>query len=227
MIAGQTQGEVPLAIYPAGTENVLAKYLQIPTDFDAFAQMIAQQHVVRLDTGRCNDRTFLLMLSAGFEAEVVHQVHQRRQGHLSKFDYVLPTFRNMSSYAYPSIELDVEQEDGTHVQTEGTWAFVFNVPRYALGTQLAPQAQPNDGLLDVCVLKKKGLLATATYITALLAGRISLRRDLQYFRARSLKIHTPGGPLPIQTDGDPAGQTDATISVQPNHLPLIVPAPGP
>ncbi|WP_158545497.1 diacylglycerol/lipid kinase family protein [Bremerella cremea] len=224
MIAGLTAGQVPIAIYPAGTENVLAKYLQIPTDFDAFAAMLTQRQVRHFDAGKCGERTFMLMLSAGFEAEVVHQVHAQRDGHLSKFNYVLPTFGLMRSYAYPKIELDIELEDGTRTQTIGYWVFVFNFPRYALGLELTPNARPDDGLLDVCVLTQKGFWATNTYICSLLSGNLSTRSDTTYYRARSLKIHCDEGALPLQTDGDPAGFTDVTVSVQPGYLPLIVPA---
>ena len=223
MIAGLTGGQVPIAIYPAGTENVLAKYLQIPTDFDAFAAMISQRQVRHFDAGRCGDRTFMLMLSAGFEAEVVHQVHGQRQGHLSKFNYVWPTFGLMRNYHYPKLELDIELEDGTRTQTVGYWAFVFNFPRYALGLELTPKACPDDGLLDVCILTQKGFWATNSYICSLLSGSIAGRSDVAYFRARSLKIHCDEGAVPLQTDGDPAGYTDVTVSVQPGYLPLIVP----
>ncbi|PQO40997.1 hypothetical protein C5Y97_05335 [Blastopirellula marina] len=223
MIAGLTGGQVPIAIYPAGTENILAKYLRIPTDFDAFATMLTQRQVHHFDAGKCDERTFMLMLSAGFEAEVVHQVHGQRQGHLSKFHYVLPTFGLMRSYRYPKIELDIDLEDGTRTQTIGYWAFVFNFPRYALGLELAPNARPDDGLLDVCVLTQKGFWATNSYICSLLSGSLSGRSDVAYFRARSLKIHCAEGALPLQTDGDPAGFTDVTVSVQPGYLPLIVP----
>lgn len=226
MIAGLTCGQVPIAIFPAGTENVLAKYLQIPTDFDAWAKMITKRQVRRYDAGMCGDRTFMLMLSAGFEAEVVHQVHDQRQGHLSKFNYVLPTFGLMRNYHYPKLDLDIELEDGTRTQTSGYWAFAFNFPRYALGLELTPKAKPDDGLLDVCVLTQKGFWATNSYICSLLSGSIAGRSDVTYFRARSLKIHCEEGSVPLQTDGDPAGFTDIDISVQPGYLPLVVPPTG-
>ncbi len=223
MIAGQTEGKVPIAIYPAGTENVLAKYLQIPTDIGAFAKMLAKRKVQRIDAGKCGDRTFMLMLSAGFEAEVVHRVHRQRNGHLTKLHYVRPTFQMLAQYEYPKLELDIELEDGTRTQTEGYWAFAFNVPRYALGLEMAPNAKPDDGILDICVLTQKGFWSTGSYITSLLSGTLGRRSDVKTFRARSAILTSPTIPIPLQTDGDPAGFTDTTISVQPSYLPLIVP----
>lgn len=223
MIAGQTQGKVPIAIYPAGTENILAKYLQIPTDIKAFSKMLSKRVVRHFDAGQLGDRTFLLMLSAGFEAEVVHHVHGRRNGHLTKFHYVKPTFEMLAKYPYPVLQLDIELADGSRTQTEGYWVFAFNVPRYALGFEMTPDAVPDDGLLDICVLTQKGLGATASYITSLLSGSITNRSDVQRFKARSAEIRCPSGPVPLQTDGDPAGFTDTRLSVLPNYLPLIVP----
>lgn len=223
MIAGQTGGTIPIAIYPAGTENILAKYLRIPTDIGAFAKMLSKRVVRRLDAGQLGDRTFMLMLSAGMEAEIVHRVHQRRNGHLTKFHYVRPTFEMFAKYQYPQLELDIELEDGTRTQTEGFWAFAFNVPRYALGLEMAPDAVPDDGLLDICVLTQSGFGSTASYITSLLSGTITHRSDVKRFKALSAEIRCPSGPVPLQTDGDPAGFTDLRLSVRPNYLPLIVP----
>ncbi|MEW4562595.1 diacylglycerol kinase family protein [Bremerella sp. JC770] len=223
MIAGQTGGTVPIAIYPAGTENILAKYLKIPTDIGAFAKMLAKRTVRHLDAGQVGDRTFMLMLSAGFEAEVVHRVHQRRNGHLTKFHYVRPTFELLAKYPYPRLELDIELADGSRTQTEGYWVFAFNVPRYALGLEMAPDARPDDGLLDICVLTQKGFGSTTAYITSLLSGTITQRSDMQCFQARSVDLRSASGPVPLQTDGDPAGFTDTRISVLPSYLPLMVP----
>lgn len=223
MIAGQTGGTIPIAIYPAGTENILAKYLHIPTDIGAFAKMLSKRVVKRLDAGQLGDRTFLLMLSAGFEAEVVHHVHGRRSGHLTKFHYVRPTFEMLAKYPYPKLQLDIELADGSRTQTEGFWVFAFNVPRYALGFEMTPDAVPDDGLLDICVLTQSGFGATASYITSLLSGRIAQRSDVRQFKARSAEIRCQSGPVPLQTDGDPAGFTDTRLSVLPSYLPLIVP----
>ncbi|MBA2116009.1 diacylglycerol/lipid kinase family protein [Bremerella alba] len=223
MIAGQTSGTVPIAIYPAGTENILAKYLGIPTNIGAFAKMLSHRVVRRLDAGQFGDRTFMLMLSAGLEAEVVHRVHQRRNGHLTKFHYVRPAFEMFAKYEYPQLELDIELEDGSRTQTQGYWAFAFNVPRYALGFEMTPDAVPDDGLLDICVLTQSGFGSTASYITSLLSGTIAHRSDVKRFKARSAEIRCQSGPVPLQTDGDPAGFTDIRLSVRPNYLPLIVP----
>ena len=223
MIAGITGGQVPIAIYPAGTENVLAKYLGIPTDIGAFARMIAKRHIRRLDAGMCGDQTFLLMVTAGFEAEVVHQVHNRRNGHLTKFHYVQPTFQALAQYQYPEIQLSLELEDGTRTRTEGYWAFIFNVPRYALGLQMAPEASPCDGVLDVCVLTSKGFWSTGAYITSLLTGTIRRRPDVKVYRARQIELSCSSVPVALQTDGDPAGFTDVRVSVLPDYLPVIAP----
>lgn len=223
MIAGITGGQVPIAIYPAGTENVLAKYLHIPTDIGAFAKMLTKGHVRRMDAGLCGDRTFLLMMTAGFEAEVVHHVHNRRKGHMTKLSYVQPTFQAWAQYQYPQVQLDLQLEDGTRTQTEGYWAFIFNVPRYALGLQMVPEATPCDGILDVCVLASKGFWSTGAYIAALLTGTIRRRSDVKVYRARQIDISCPSVPVALQTDGDPAGFTDVRVSVLPEYLPLIVP----
>ena len=84
---------VPLAILPLGTENLLAKYLQIPPDPERVADLICAGRTVPLDAGRANGRIFLLMVGCGFDAEVVRRLHAAREGHISHLDYAKTNHR--------------------------------------------------------------------------------------------------------------------------------------
>ena len=61
--------EVPLVHVPVGTENLLGRFLgQLPTP-QAVAETIDNGVIISLDLGRAGDKIFLLMFSAGFDAE--------------------------------------------------------------------------------------------------------------------------------------------------------------
>ena len=61
-------------------------------------------------------------------------------------------------YLYPRVEVELE----TGERLAGAMAFVFNIPQYALGLNLAHDAAADDGLLDVYVFERPGLLALAS-----------------------------------------------------------------
>src|SRR5688500_14279206 len=61
LIAGRTPPGTPLAVLPLGTENLLAKYLEITTDPQALCRIITEGYAVRMDAGEANGRLFSLM----------------------------------------------------------------------------------------------------------------------------------------------------------------------
>ena len=83
-LVNRTAPGVPMAILPAGNENLLARYLGLATRPEGCCRTIVGGHVVRLDAGRAAGRIFLLMAGCGFDAEVVRRVHGRRHGHISR-----------------------------------------------------------------------------------------------------------------------------------------------
>jgi diacylglycerol kinase family enzyme len=210
---------LPVAVLPLGTENLVARYCGVTRCAGALADIIATGKLREIDVARANERTFCLMACAGFDAAVVHRVHRRRRGHITRLSYGLPIVQLLQDYHFPMIDVEVLD---TGERLRGALAFVFNVPRYGLGLTIAPQARPDDGLLDLCLLERPGVLALARYTLAILRGRHLQLPDVRYRRARGFRLSS-AEPVPLQTDGDPAGWLPATVEMLPRRLTLLVP----
>ena len=210
---------VPVALLPLGTENLVARYCGLARSPRALAEIIARGRLRQIDVARANERTFCLMAGAGFDAAVVHRAHRRRRGHIARLSYGLPIVQELRDYRYPSIDVEVI---ATGERLCGAMAFVFNVPRYGLGLPIAAEAIPDDGLLDLYVFKRPGPFALARYVLAILRGRHLGLPDVCHRRARGFRLSSPA-PVPLQTDGDPAGWLPATVEVLPQKLTLFVP----
>lgn len=104
-VANRTPEGLPIALMPGGNENLLARYLDLDLSPEALAEVIAEGITVRLDAGRAGDRLFLIMFSAGFDAEVVQRVHCERRGHISQLGYLKPIAETIRSYEYPPIRI--------------------------------------------------------------------------------------------------------------------------
>jgi diacylglycerol kinase family enzyme len=210
---------VPVALLPLGTENLVARFCNVGRCPRTLAEIIATGRLRTIDVARANGRTFCLMASAGFDAAVVHRVHQRRRGHITRLSYGPPVVQLLQGYGYPAIDVEVI-ESGERLR--GSLVFVFNVPRYGLGLPVGPDAVPDDGLLDLYVFERTGAFALARYVWAIVRGRQRRLADVHHRRGRGFRLTSPGA-VPLQTDGDPAGWLPATIEVLPERLALLVP----
>jgi diacylglycerol kinase family enzyme len=211
---------VPVAVLPLGTENVFAQAFGFSSDEKRLVRAIARGRVRSVDLGHANGRLFSSMIGVGFDAEVIHRLarwraHGRRLKRATYWSYVGPIIEAIMRYSYRPIVLEA---DG--VRVEGTHAFVFNLPRYALGLPLAPEAREDDGRLNWVVFERPGLRNLLLYLWATTRRRHLLRDDVHHGTAARLRI-TSAQPLPVQVDGDAAGQTPVEVEVVPEALRVI------
>lgn len=213
----------PLAMLPLGTENLLAKYHGQRRGAEALTEMLVAGHVAKFDTGRANSRLFLLMASAGFDAEVARRIDESRGQNISHLSYAKPIFSAIRCYDYAPMNIVCETPDGDE-QIEAKFCFVFNLPRYGLGLPFAPEADGTDGLLDVCAFRRGSFYHELRYLIAVAMNRHHKLIDCTKLKASRMKIET-GGCVPFQLDGDPGGWLPLEIDVMRQRATLIVPAP--
>jgi diacylglycerol kinase (ATP) len=219
---------VPLAIpilpLPMGTENLLARYLGQSPQQAAIIDTLDNGVVVDLDLGRANGHPFLLMLSAGFDAEVVRRLHECRQGNITRASYLKPTLQAIRSYRYPEMRLYCGNEVPESVAPlTCRWLFGFNLPLYALGWQLAPQADGADGEFDVCTFERGSLPHAGRYLWHVLRGSHLALTDARLTRCRTFRVEA-AEPIDIayQLDGDFGGMLPVNVEIHPGQLRLLV-----
>ncbi len=103
-LANLLPAEVPLLIFPLGTENLMAKHLGLDDSIDKATECIARPHVMELDVGQANGKLFLVVLSCGFDADVVRRMHDIRSGHINRWSYTRPILSAMWNYRFPQLK---------------------------------------------------------------------------------------------------------------------------
>ena len=211
---------IPVTVLPLGNENLVARHCGIARSGRTVAEIVAGGLVRRYDLARVNGRLFCLMASVGLDADVVHRVHRRRRGHVNRLSYAIPLLQAVQNYRFPAVDVEIED---TGERLRGATIFLFNLPEYALRLPIAAGGSAVDGLLDLFVFERPGVLELLRYLAAVVTRQHRNLPDLQHRQVRRVRL-SASGAAPVQTDGDPAGQLPGTIEVVPGALPLVVPA---
>src|SRR5262249_20650822 len=162
-----------------------ARFCRVPREPRQIADTIIAGQTRRTDLAQLNGRLFCVMAGGGVDAEVVHRVHAARKGHINKLSYAVPILQTFSRYPYPEVEVEL-LDSGERLR--GAMVFVFNIPQYALSLRLAPGADPADGLLDVYVFERPGLMALLRYLSAVVRRRQQSLPDHHHRTARQIRI---------------------------------------
>jgi len=225
VVAGLVGQPSPLAVIPAGTENLFAREFGYRNDVEAFWSLVEGGERFPIDVGRCNERLFLSIIGVGFDGLAVEHLHRVRRGHISHLHYFWPLWRSFWEYTFPAIRVHV---DGADFFAGPGLAFVGNLPRYAIGLRVCQMARCDDGLLDVCVYpcSWRGKLLVHSWRT-LLSRHLSAG-DALYRQCRHVRVESDE-PVPVQCDGDLAGplpveaslvDAPVTLLLSPRMVPL-------
>ena len=214
---------LPLGILPLGTENLLARHFRIPLrNGRKAAEIVAAAHSRRLDIGAVDDRRFAVMASVGFDAEVIHQAHAARRGHISRLHYVRPILNTLRGYPHPRVRV---YADGAADPVGGSLVVIANLSAYALRLRVVPTAVGDDGLFDVRVFQRGSAFQIMRYLSMVARGVHERSSDVIRLQARQIRIEADVA-VPVQADGDPAGFTPCELNLTPAAARIFVTADG-
>lgn len=153
-LAGAT--DTCLAILPGGTANVMSIELGIPAALEDALRVAADpSSIVRIiDVGEVNDRTFVLRVSMGLEAEMVAGADREAKDRYGVFAYLWAAARNVITPQAAHYRLIL---DGKEEEIEGVTCIVANSGNLGRnGLSLASDIAVDDGFLDVFVVEQAG-----------------------------------------------------------------------
>jgi diacylglycerol kinase (ATP) len=219
VISGLSKRNIPVAIVPLGTANVLAKEFGIPRDIKGACEVARLGRWRSVDLGVSDRGYFLAVAGVGFDAAVVREFSRFRTGNASLASYLDPIWRIVQTYRFPSITVTV---DGRVISEAATSVIVANTRSYGGPFVVAPRARPDDGFLDVCVFTAADAALQAVYMAASVLEGHTLLPGVETLRARSVSCES-GKRVPVQLDGDRRGSLPVSFSVEPSAIRLVVP----
>jgi diacylglycerol kinase family enzyme len=218
--AGTLAGtEVALAILPSGTGNLLATNLNLPTRVADGIRVATTGTRRRIDLGSCGRTYFTVMAGMGFDAQMIDATSEDLKRRFGWRAYVLAALKHLR---HRPMRVRIRLDGGAPIRRRARTVLVGNVGKLQGGIPLLPDAQPDDGWLDVAVLTPHTIGHWLTLAWHVLRRRRDVAR-METFRARHVEVFS-NRPQPRELDGDliePARTLDVTI--RPAALWLCVP----
>jgi diacylglycerol kinase (ATP) len=219
VINGMAGSDTALAVIPAGTANVWAHEVRMPRHPAAVARLLDQGVVRQIDLGVMNGRYFLLMASLGVDSIVVSAIPPWAKRTFGRMAYVTQGFRE--AVTFPAVPARVSV-DGEVMDVDLLMVVIGNTRSYGGVLKITNLAIADDGQLDMVVYNGSGVGRIFNYMARTFIGRHVRAPGATYRSARTIEIDTEV-PLPVQVDGDLAGQTPARFEIAPGALRVIVP----
>jgi len=190
---------VPMAVVPLGTGNLVAGNLDLPTD-PAEAVAVALDGVDRpMDLGRLPGGVLVGMAGLGLDAAMVQDVSHVWKRRIGWPAYAVSLARHLTDRGFTAVvDVDGSRTRHRHVRT----VVVGNIGGLHGGLSLFPDAQPDDGLLDVAVLAPRTALGWMSVTAHLLRGRKANRPPAVVRRRGRHIVVAARHPLRREADGE-------------------------
>ena len=212
--------DMTMGIIPMGSGNGLARSLDIPMDPEAALEVIRKGYIKRIDCCEANGIPFFVTFGVGFDAQVTASYDQKSfRGPLS---YVLSTVDQFIKHKSSLYRLHL---NGEVIEQKAFLVTCANADQYGNNAIIAPEAELDDGLFDVVVIRNMSLLKAPQVAINLFTKNINESASIDIYRTDHLVIEREEEDY-AQVDGEllELGRR-IEITIQKQQLPILVPLP--
>jgi diacylglycerol kinase (ATP) len=233
VVNGLAGSNLPMAVLPAGTANILAKELRIPWDIPHAARLISGSSVRRIALGIAipadglhseevprEGRYFLCVAGAGPDGAIVNGVNSALKKKAGIAAYWLEGMRQLFRYGFP--EMCVHSNGQVR---RATIVVVGRTVNYGGPFKITTGADLFENSFEFLTNSAKSRLSYLSALPALWLGKLRTFDGIDAWKSAEAICQPNGdGPLWAQVDGEPIGNLPIKFSIVPDALSLLIPA---
>ncbi len=215
-----------LGIISAGWANDFIKSTSIPTDIYQACRVIKESKIKKIDAGVINDRIYFAnVCGIGFDAEIAALANQIKTDHphwktLSAYVYVFAAIRKLLS-PLPSFQAKITI-DGQVIEGQMLFLAIANGRIEGGKFNIAPDAEIDDGLLDICLVGKMGRIRCLHLLPKAIKGTHRDVQEVSFFQGKEILVEADR-PVTAQVAGEIlAAQKNYHVKILPKKINLVV-----
>ncbi len=234
IINGMPHSNVPLALLPAGTANILAKELRIPWNIPRAAALIPRGIPTRIALGAItaddspsnpnapnnSRRFFLVVAGAGADGALVHALDPNVKQRAGLLAYWMEGAKQLLRYKFPQFRVTTAQDQ----EVVGTLLIVGRTKHYGGPFRITRGADLFANEFELGIFCSQSALRYLLYLPACWMGRLHSLKDVHFIKTTSVRCEgLRADPVYAQVDGEASESLPVTFSIVPDALVLIVP----
>lgn len=222
VVDGLANTETPVGILPTGTTNVVAQELRIPLNLDKACRLLASEHQLKaIDALQLGDRFFVLSVGIGLDAQAMEKTSQQDKRRYGKLAYVWGILKLLMGIQPCTFTIIA---DGQRRRVRAADVLLTNVSTVTGPLRWGPHIAPDDGRIDIVIMRAKDLLDIVGVMYDILVPKRPRRnRNVRYWYAQKNILVTSEEPLPTQGDGDRLAERSLDLQICPGAVQIIVP----
>jgi YegS/Rv2252/BmrU family lipid kinase len=230
VVNGLACSQVPLAVLPAGTANVLGKELALPRNLPRAAERIAQAPYRRIALGLAipekssgEPRYFLSVAGAGADGALVSAVRPELKLKAGILAYWQEGLRQLTKYDFPMFRTSMA---GNAINIDASLVIVGRTKHYGGPFKITTEADLMQPEFELAFVTTRSAWRYIAYLPLIWAGKLRGARHVRFFKTNSLQCASnSASQVQIQVDGEPAGRLPVEFRIVPDALSLAIPDP--
>jgi diacylglycerol kinase (ATP) len=227
--------EVHLVVFPLGTANVLARELGIPVELEGACrlgsshihrEMVAgrEHSVTQIDAMKIDGRHYLTQVGVGIDSLMIRDTGTEQKRRFGRLAYLSTAASRLLGFRPRRFWITI---DDATLELKATQVVVANTGMMGHNAfRWGPDIRPDDGRLDVCIVKARTIVDYLGLLWHVLRGSHKRSPNVRYEVASRSVVIEAKHPLPVQADGEILGKTPVRIEVVPLALKVVVPCAG-
>lgn len=224
--------EITMGTIPVGTGNDWRRTFGFPEDYLQIVKIIKEGRFIPHDVGKVvyynngdsRTRFFLNAAGTGLNEMVCSRTNKlKSEGKGGSVRYMLNTASCLFSYKCIRIKLEIDDQEV--LEDEVLSVSIGNGRFNGGGMMMMPHAVPDDGLFDITVVKKVGMLKFAANIGNIYDGTfVDKLKEVSLYKGKKIRITSiPAHMLLLETEGETLTNSPFDFEMLPKAINMIIP----